>query len=66
MKRQITPNALSASIMNLIYKKNISAKEIVSDKKKQKDYEFTLENTEHLVGSEELLINLLHVLVPLA
>lgn len=56
MKRQITPNALSASIMNLIYKKNISAKEIVSDKKKQKDYEFTLENTEHLVGSEELLV----------
>lgn len=59
MKRQITPNALSASIMNLIYKKNISAKEIVSDKKKQKDYEFTLENTEHLVGSEELLVGFL-------
>lgn len=59
MKRQITPNALSAFIMNLIYKKNISAKEIVSDKKKQKDYEFTLENTEHLVGSEELLVGFL-------
>lgn len=59
MKRQITPNALSASIMNLIYKKNISDKEIVSDKKKQKDYEFTLENTEHLVGSEELLVGFL-------
>lgn len=59
MKRQITPNALSASIMNLIYKKNISAKEIVSDKKKQKDYEFTLENTEHLVGSEVLLVGFL-------
>ena len=59
MKRQITPNALSASIMNLIYKKNISAKEIVSDKKKQKDYEFTLENTEHLVGSEKLLVGFL-------
>lgn len=59
MKRQITPNALSASIMNLIYKKNISAKEIVSDKKKKKDYEFTLESTEHLAGSEELLVGFL-------
>ena len=59
MKRQITSNALSASIMNLIYKKNISAKEIVSDKKKKKDYEFTLENTEHLVGSEKLLVGFL-------
>lgn len=36
MKRQITPNALSASIMNLIYKKNISAKEVLNDNKKKK------------------------------
>ena len=54
MKRQITPNALSASIMNLIYKKNISAKEIPSDKK-VKDYEFTLENSNNLNGSESIL-----------
>ena len=58
MKRQITPNAMSASIMNLIYKKNISAKEIATEKKK-KDYEFTLENIENLSGSENLLIGFL-------
>ena len=59
MKRNITPNALSASIMNLIYKKNISVKEIESAKKKEKDYEFTLESTEHLSGSENLLTSFL-------
>src|SRR5699024_667005 len=58
MKRQITPNALSASIMNLIYKKNISAKEIPSDKK-VKDYEFTLENSNNLNGSESILTQFL-------
>lgn len=59
MKRQITPNALSASIMNLIYKKNISVKEIESTKKKEKVYEFTLENQEKLSGSEVILIGFL-------
>ena len=59
MKRNITPNALSASIMNLIYKKNIRVKEIESSKKKEKDYEFTLESTENLSGSENLLTSFL-------
>lgn len=59
MKRQITSNALSASIMNLIYKKNISAKEIENDKKKTKDYEFTLENVDRLSGSENILVGFL-------
>lgn len=59
MKRKITPNALSAAIMNLIYKKNISVKEITSDKKKVKDYEFTLENMTNLSGNDILLVNFL-------
>ena len=59
MKRNITPNALSASIMNLIYKKNIRVKEIESSKKKDKNYEFTLESMENLSGSENLLISFL-------
>ena len=58
MKRKITPNALSASIMNLIYKKNISAKEI-SSTKKDKEYEFTLLNTKKLNDSEILLVEFL-------
>ena len=44
--------------MNLIYKKNISAKEIPSDKK-VKDYEFTLENSNNLNGSESILTQFL-------
>lgn len=59
MKRKITPNALSAAIMNLIYKKNISVKEITSDKKKVKDYEFTLENMTNLSDNDILLVNFL-------
>ena len=59
MKRKITPNALSAAIMNLIYKKNISVKEISSDKKKIKDYEFTLESMTNLSGNDILLVNFL-------
>lgn len=59
MKRKITPNALSAAIMNLIYKKNISVKEIVSEKKKVKDYEFTLEDMTNLSGNDILLVNFL-------
>lgn len=58
MKRQITPNALSASIMNLIYKKNISVKEIATTKK-NKDYEFTLLTTAKLNDSEIMLTEFL-------
>ncbi len=59
MKKQITPNALSASIMNLIYKKNIRVQEIAQEKKREKNYEFTLENKDHLNDSENILIDFL-------
>ncbi len=42
MNKNITPNALSASIMNLIYKKVIKVEELPTDKKK-KEYTFTLQ-----------------------
>lgn len=58
MKKQITPNAMSASIMNLIYKKNLSVEEIPNDDKK-KDYEFTLENMDNLNESESILVSFL-------
>lgn len=59
MNKKITPNAMSASIMNLIYKKNLSVQEIVNDKKKDKDYEFTLENIDNINESEQILIEFL-------
>lgn len=58
MKKQITPNAMSASIMNLIYKKNLSVEEIPNDDKKN-DYEFTLENMDNLNESENILVSFL-------
>lgn len=60
MNRKITPNAMSASIMNLIYKKNISAEEIVNNSKsKKKDYVFTLESMDNINESEQILIDFL-------
>jgi len=59
MNRKITPNAMSASIMNLIYKKNLTANELVEEKKKKKDYEFILENTDNINESEQILIDFL-------
>lgn len=56
--KNITPNAMSASIMNLVYKKNISVEEMSSDKKK-KEYTFKLLNKENLSKSEEYLIEFL-------
>ena len=58
MNRKITPNAMSASIMNLVYKKNIAAKEI-TEKKKNKDYEFTLVSLDQLNDSEVMLVEFL-------
>lgn len=58
MKKQITPNAMSASIMNLIYKKNLSVNEIPNDSKK-KDYDFTLENKDNLDECENILVDFL-------
>lgn len=54
-KKKITPNAMSASIMNLIYKKNIKAEEILNAKNK-KDYKFSLLNQDNLNVSEKLLV----------
>ena len=45
MKKKITPNAMSASIMNLIYKKNIKVEEVKG--KKKKDYKFILNNQDN-------------------
>ncbi len=57
--KNITPNAFSASLLNLIYKKNISFIEI----EKNKDYEFTLVSKDNLSKSELILVDLLFVSV---
>ena len=59
MNKKITPNAMSASIMNLIYKKNIKAEEIATSNKKKKDYVFILENLDNINESENILIEFL-------
>lgn len=59
MKKQITSNAMSASIMNLVYKKNLSVKELPNEKNNKKDYEFTLENKDKINESEKILIDFL-------
>lgn len=58
MNKTITPNAMSASIMNLIYKKNITVEEIPSDQKKKK-YRFTLNNNEGVNDTEQILLDFL-------
>lgn len=57
LKRTITPNAMSASIMNLIYKKNIKLEKIEDGKKE--NYEFTLLNKDNLSDTEIKLVNFL-------
>lgn len=57
LKRTITPNAMSASIMNLIYKKNIKAEKIEESNKD--NYEFTLLNKDNLSDTEIKLVNFL-------
>jgi len=56
MQKNITSNAMSASIMNLIYKKKIKA-EVIEGKKK--DYVFELLNTEDISVNEKYLIEFL-------
>lgn len=58
LHKNITPNAMSASIMNLIYKKNIKVEEISSNKKK-KEYIFHLVNEEGITPTEKYLIDFL-------
>lgn len=58
MTKTISPNAMSASIMNLIYKKNIELEEIASDEKKKK-YRFTLKNNTDVTDTEQVLLDFL-------
>lgn len=59
MHKNITPNAMSASIMNLIYKKVITVEELPTTKNK-KEYKFTLqENLENVNETEQYLIDFL-------
>lgn len=59
LKRTITPNAMSASIMNLIYKKNIKATKLEDGKKD--NFEFILLNRDNLSETENLLVNFLFI-----
>ena len=56
--KSISSNAMSASIMNLVYKKNIKVTEISSQNKK-KEYEFSLLNNQNLTEAEICLIDFL-------
>lgn len=62
MNHNITPNAMSASIMNLIYKKNIKYEELETGTKK-KDYKFTLVNRDNLSETENKLVDFLFLQV---
>lgn len=60
MNKTITPNAMSASIMNLIYKKNISFEKIEGSKD---DYLFKLLNKDNINETENILIDFLFTTV---
>lgn len=61
MKKNVGPNAMSASIMNLIYKNKIKAERIADSKKE--DYKFTLIDRENVSDAENHLINFLFIIV---
>ena len=54
MNHNVTENALSASVMNLIYKKNISVEKIDDN-----NYTFILQNKDNLNETETSLVNFL-------
>lgn len=58
MNKNITPNAMSAAIMNLIYKKTIAVEEIPLEKKK-KEYTFILKKEENINETEKYLVDFL-------
>ncbi len=58
INKKITSNAMSASIMNLIYKKAIQVEEIPTEKK-QKEYKFILLDLEKGNETEKYLMNFL-------
>lgn len=57
MNKNITPNAMSASIMNLVYKKKISYEEIIGTSKKE--YRFKVITREGLTETELKLVDFL-------
>lgn len=62
--KKITPNALSAAIMNLVYLKKVTVEEVISDDKKKstkekKDYRFTIVDKENLDESNTKLVHFL-------
>ena len=59
MNKNITPNAMSASIMNLIYKKNIEVEEISNANEKKKKYRFKLKNNQNVTDTEQVLLDFL-------
>lgn len=59
MNKSITPNAMSASIMNLIYKKNIEVEELKSDNSKKKKYIFRLKTNDGASDTEQVLLDFL-------
>lgn len=61
MKKDVGSNAMSASIMNLIYKKKIKAERIAESKKEE--YKFTLVDRENVSDAENHLINFLFIIV---
>ena len=60
MNHSVTENALSASVMNLIYKKNIKA-EAIADKKDS--YKFTILSRDNLNDTENSLVDFLFTTV---
>lgn len=60
MNNTITPNAMSASLMNLIYKKNVSVEKLLEQKN---NYKFTLVNRDNLNDTENCLVDFLFTTV---
>lgn len=60
MNNTITPNAMSASLMNLIYKKNVSVEKLPEQKN---NYKFTLVNRDNLNDTENCLVDFLFTTV---
>ena len=61
MDKNVGANAMSASIMNLIYKKKIKVERIAESKKEE--YKFTLIDRENVSDAENHLINFLFIIV---
>lgn len=56
MNKKVTPNAMSASIMNLVLKENIK---IEYDEKVPKNYQFFLNNNKNVTDTEQMLLDFL-------